>query len=119
VAAREKGLLKIEDRVLVAWVRQVDEVVWYQTSADLVVRQVLARANVHASVDLARVCTDHLAGDRMGEMSRECGFPRRRRAEDADQQAAFRHEMASSSSCCFVDWAVRSPLVARLPSVCP
>ena len=70
-----KVLQKLIQAVAVAGRTDVDEVVGHT----VILGQVLARADVHAAVDLPRVGADDLAANRLGQMHRARRLARRRR----------------------------------------
>ena len=70
-----KILKELIKAVAVARRTDVDEVIGHT----VVLGQVLARADVHAAVNLARIGTDDLSADRLGQMHRPRRLTRRRR----------------------------------------
>jgi len=95
--ARVEALLELEDAEEVVRLGHVDEVVRDGDAVDDVLREVLARADVHAPVDLAGVGGDQLGPHPGGQPRGQARLARCRGPEDDDEVAvsvAVTHTLA-------------------------
>ena len=76
--------------VLLAGVAHVNEMIWYMCAVKVVVGEVLAGADVHATEHLARVGADNLAPQTIGHLGRQSCLARGRGAEDGDKDVTHR-----------------------------
>ena len=74
IIGADEVVLELVDVIFVAGVVDVDEVVGDVYAVEVVVGKVFAGADVHASEHLARVGTNNLAAEAVGQLGGECCF---------------------------------------------
>lgn len=86
-------VLIAEQVVLFAGIADIDQMIGHVMTVHSIVCEVFSGTDVHAAVDLSRVCTDDLRVQAVGEQSGEMRFSRCRRAEDGDEFQSLIHLM--------------------------